>query len=86
MCTAALAKAAAIGVPETVCVCDDGGYPIALERMDGARITGPQIAWNCLLDRLTSLEYASGNTFEHQPGIMLGTLALNLNFTAIRPN
>lgn len=46
MCTAALAKAAAIGVPETVCVCDDGGHPIALERMDGARITGPQIAWN----------------------------------------
>ena len=34
MCTAALAKAAAISVPETVCVCDDGGYPIALERMD----------------------------------------------------
>ena len=33
-------------VPETVCVCDDGGYPIALERLDGARITGPQIAWN----------------------------------------
>ena len=25
---------------------DDGGHPIALERMDGARITGPQIAWN----------------------------------------
>jgi len=46
MCAAALAKAAAIGVPQTVCVCDDGGYPIALERMDGARITGPQIAWN----------------------------------------
>ena len=46
MCSAALAKAAAIDVPETVCVCDDGGYPIALERMDGARITGPQIAWN----------------------------------------
>ena len=46
MCAAALARAAAIGVTETVCVCDDGGYPIALERMDGARITGPQIAWN----------------------------------------
>ena len=46
MAGAALAKAAAIGVTETVCVCDDGGYPIALERMDGARITGPQIAWN----------------------------------------
>lgn len=46
MTTGALAKAAAIGVLETVCVVDDGGYPIALERMDGARITGPQIAWN----------------------------------------
>ncbi len=46
MAAAALAKAAAIGVTETVCVCDDGGYPICLERMDGARITGPQIAWN----------------------------------------
>ena len=46
MVLAALKKAAEIGVSETVCVCDDGGYPIALERMDGARITGPQIAWN----------------------------------------
>ena len=35
-----------IGVLESVCIVDDGGYPIALERMDGARITGPQIAWN----------------------------------------
>jgi len=39
------------------------------------------IAWNCLLDRLDSLEYAPGNRFEHQPGIMLGTLELNLRFT-----
>ena len=31
---------------ETVCVVDEGGYPLVLERMDGARITGPQIAWN----------------------------------------
>jgi len=46
MVLAALAKAEAIGVLETVCIVDDGGYPIALERMDGARITGPQIAWN----------------------------------------
>jgi uncharacterized protein GlcG (DUF336 family) len=46
MVAAALAKAAEIGVVETVCVCDEGGYPMALERMDGARITGPQIAWN----------------------------------------
>ena len=43
---AALAKAADIGVLETVCVVDEGGHPLILERMDGARITGPQIAWN----------------------------------------
>ena len=42
----AMAKSEAIGVLESICIVDDGGYPIALERMDGARITGPQIAWN----------------------------------------
>ena len=46
MARAALEKAKALGVFETVCVCDEGGYPLVLERMDGARITGPQIAWN----------------------------------------
>jgi uncharacterized protein GlcG (DUF336 family) len=46
MVDAALAKAADIGVLETVCVVDDGGHPLLLERMDGARVTGPQIAWN----------------------------------------
>ncbi|MBL0147983.1 MAG: heme-binding protein [Ideonella sp.] len=46
MVAAALQRAQAIGVLESVCIVDDGGYPILLERMDGARITGPQIAWN----------------------------------------
>lgn len=46
MARAARAKATELGVPETVCIADDGGYPLVLERMDGARITGPQIAWN----------------------------------------
>jgi len=46
MVRAAIAKATEIGVLESVCIVDAGGYPIALERMDGARITGPQIAWN----------------------------------------
>jgi len=46
MVRAAIERAAAIGVAETVCIVDDGGYPLVLERMDGARITGPQIAWN----------------------------------------
>jgi cytochrome P450 len=39
------------------------------------------IAWNRLLDRITGLRYAPGNTFLHQPGIMLGTLELHLEFT-----
>ena len=46
MVAAALAKAAELGVPQTCCVTDEGGFPLALERMDGARVTGPQIAWN----------------------------------------
>ena len=46
MVQAAERKADELGVPQTVCVVDDGGYPLALERMDGARITGAQIAWN----------------------------------------
>ncbi len=39
------------------------------------------IAWEQLLTRLDSLEYAPGNTFEHQSGIMLGTLALSVRFS-----
>ncbi len=46
MVLAAIAKSEEIGVLESICVVDDGGYPIAMERMNGARITGPQIAWN----------------------------------------
>ena len=36
------------------------------------------IAWTRLLERLESMSYGSDNTFSHQPGIMLGTLQLNL--------
>jgi len=39
------------------------------------------IAWDLLLDRIETLEYGEGNTFEHQPGIMLGLYKLMLNFT-----
>lgn len=39
------------------------------------------IAWNRLLDRLDDIAYGEGNDFLHQPGIMLGTLKLNLTFT-----
>lgn len=36
------------------------------------------IAWNRLCDRVGGIAYAPGNTFLHQPGIMLGTLELKL--------
>ena len=39
------------------------------------------IAWNRLFDRLNDIQYAPGNKFLHQPGIMLGTLELKLHFT-----
>jgi cytochrome P450 len=42
------------------------------------------IAWNRLLDRIERLDYAPGNTFLHQPGIMLGTLELHLRFSGAR--
>jgi uncharacterized protein GlcG (DUF336 family) len=46
MAEAALKKADEISVLETVCITDEGGFPLVLERMDRARVTGPQIAWN----------------------------------------
>jgi uncharacterized protein GlcG (DUF336 family) len=41
---AAKKEAERIGVKETICVCDEGGHPIALHRMTGARLTGVEIA------------------------------------------
>jgi uncharacterized protein GlcG (DUF336 family) len=46
MVQAALKKSSEIGAFETICVTDEGGFPLLIERMDGARVTGPQIAWN----------------------------------------
>ena len=39
------------------------------------------VAWNTLLDCVGRFAYAEDNDFLHQPGIMLGTLKLNLTFT-----
>jgi uncharacterized protein GlcG (DUF336 family) len=44
MIEAAKRAAAEVNALETICIVDDGGYVIAMERMDGARITGPEIA------------------------------------------
>ena len=46
MVEAAKKKSTAIKVFETICVVDNSGIPLIIERMDGARVTGPQIAWN----------------------------------------
>ena len=39
------------------------------------------VVWNTLLDRVGRFDYGESNDFLHQPGIMLGTLRLNLTFT-----
>jgi cytochrome P450 len=39
-----------------------------------------QIAWTVLLDRIEAIGYGDDNDWLHQPGIMLGTLKLNLDF------
>jgi uncharacterized protein GlcG (DUF336 family) len=44
MIEAAKKKSEEINVFETIAIVDDGGNVIALERMNGARITGPEIA------------------------------------------
>ncbi len=46
MVDAAIQASIEINVLESVCVVDDGGFPLVLKRMDRARVTGPQIAWN----------------------------------------
>jgi len=40
-------------------------------------------AWTVLLDRIAEFRYAPGNTFMHQPGIMLGVEELHLEFDRV---
>ncbi|WP_027093463.1 GlcG/HbpS family heme-binding protein [Cohnella thermotolerans] len=44
MLEAAKRAAQEAGALETICIVDEGGYVIALERMNGARLTGPELA------------------------------------------
>jgi uncharacterized protein GlcG (DUF336 family) len=46
MLDAAQRKAEEIGCPEVLCVADAAGYPIALRRLDGGKVTSVQIAIN----------------------------------------
>ena len=49
-----------------------------LRAVGAARV---QLRRGVLLDRLETIEYGDDNDWLHQPGIMLGTLKLNLRFT-----
>ncbi len=40
-------------------------------------------AWTAIFERIDGFEYDENNTFLHQPGIMLGTLELNLKFRKV---
>lgn len=46
MLDAAQKKAEELGVPQVLCVADVAGYPIALRRLDGGKVTSVQIAIN----------------------------------------
>ena len=39
------------------------------------------VAWDVITQRIAKFNYSANNNFLHQPGIMLGTLELNLEFT-----
>lgn len=43
---AAQAKAEELGIPHVLCIADNAGYPIALRRLDGGKVTSVQIAEN----------------------------------------
>ena len=46
MLDAAQKKSEEMGVPEVLCVADSAGYPIALRRLNGGKVTSVQIAIN----------------------------------------
>ncbi len=46
MLDAAQKKAEELGIPEVLCVADNAGYPIALRRLNGGKVTSVQIAMN----------------------------------------
>ncbi|MEK3725360.1 MULTISPECIES: heme-binding protein [unclassified Paenibacillus] len=61
------AKQAAVDAKalETICIVDDGGYVIALERMNGGRITGPEIA---IAKAFTASGHKRSTHLFNQPG------------------
>jgi len=65
MIEAAKRAAAEAKALETICIVDDGGYVIAMERMNGARITGPEIA---IAKAFTASGHKRSTHLFNQPG------------------
>ena len=65
MIEAAKQAALEVKVLETICIVDDGGYVIAMERMDGSRITGPEIA---MAKAFTASGHKRSTHLFNQPG------------------
>ncbi|WP_019122320.1 GlcG/HbpS family heme-binding protein [Brevibacillus massiliensis] len=65
MIEAAKKAAEKLGVMETICIVDDGGCVIAMERMNGARITGPEIA---MAKAFTASGHKRSTHLFNQPG------------------
>ncbi|MGF9715162.1 GlcG/HbpS family heme-binding protein [Paenibacillus naphthalenovorans] len=65
MIEAAKKAAEQAGALETICIVDDGGYVIAMERMNGARITGPEIA---MAKAFTASGHKRSTHLFNQPG------------------
>jgi uncharacterized protein GlcG (DUF336 family) len=65
MIEAAKQAAAEVKALEAICIVDDGGYVIALERMNGGRITGPEIA---IAKAFTASGHKRSTHLFNQPG------------------
>lgn len=65
MIEAAKKAAEEVNALESICIVDDGGYVIALERMNGGRITGPEIA---IAKAFTASGHKRSTHLFNQPG------------------
>lgn len=65
MIAAGIQAAMEANAAETICIVDDGGYLIALERMNGARNTSPEIA---IAKAFTASGHRRSTHLFNQPG------------------
>ncbi|MFD2372125.1 heme-binding protein [Brevibacillus sp. GCM10020057] len=65
MIEAAKKAAEEVHALESICIVDDGGHVIALERMNGGRITGPEIA---MAKAFTASGHKRSTHLFNQPG------------------